>query len=106
CTRPDLAHAVGVVSRFLSNPGGAISWQSRLQKYVALQRLTWKMPANWRHDMLNIVLGEQDEDSFMVIELSEKILKYKFVLETVSELFDLGKADSECFEYIASSAHT
>lgn len=21
CTRPDLAHAVGVVSRFLSNPG-------------------------------------------------------------------------------------
>ncbi|GJY79663.1 retrovirus-related pol polyprotein from transposon TNT 1-94 [Tanacetum coccineum] len=58
CTRPDLAHAVGVVSRFLSNPdsylarnkdnmkstsgylmtfaGGAVSWQSRLQKCVAL----------------------------------------------------------------------
>nr|GEZ46301.1 retrovirus-related Pol polyprotein from transposon TNT 1-94 [Tanacetum cinerariifolium] len=58
CTRPDLAHAVGVVSRFLSNPdsdlagnkdnmkstsgylmtfaGGAVSWQSRLQNYVAL----------------------------------------------------------------------
>ncbi|GJT46217.1 retrovirus-related pol polyprotein from transposon TNT 1-94 [Tanacetum coccineum] len=56
CTRPDLAHEVGVVSRFLSNPdlagnkdnmkstfgylmtftGGAVSWQSRLQKYVAL----------------------------------------------------------------------
>ncbi|GJV58461.1 putative RNA-directed DNA polymerase [Tanacetum coccineum] len=35
CTRPDLAHAVGVVSRFLSNPG-AVSWQSRLQKCVAL----------------------------------------------------------------------
>nr|GFC59578.1 hypothetical protein [Tanacetum cinerariifolium] len=35
-TRPDLAHAVGVVSRFLSNPGGAVSWQSRLQKCVAL----------------------------------------------------------------------
>ncbi|GKF98342.1 hypothetical protein Tco_0297125, partial [Tanacetum coccineum] len=30
CTRPDLAHAVGVVSRFLSNPGKkhweAIKW--------------------------------------------------------------------------------
>ncbi|CAN0875048.1 Retrovirus-related Pol polyprotein from transposon TNT 1-94, partial [Linum grandiflorum] len=69
CTRPDIAHAVGVVSRFLSNPGkehwaavkwilrylrgdidtrrstsgylitfsgGAVSWQSRLQKCVAL----------------------------------------------------------------------
>ncbi|GJZ97748.1 putative RNA-directed DNA polymerase [Tanacetum coccineum] len=73
CTRPNLAHAVGVVSRFLSNPGitfgngkpmlvgytdsdlagnkdnmkstseylmtfagGAVSWQSRLQKCVAL----------------------------------------------------------------------
>ncbi|GKA81578.1 putative RNA-directed DNA polymerase, partial [Tanacetum coccineum] len=36
CTRPDLAHAIGVVSRFLSNPGGAVSWQSRLQKCVAL----------------------------------------------------------------------
>ncbi|CAN0915054.1 Retrovirus-related Pol polyprotein from transposon TNT 1-94, partial [Linum grandiflorum] len=62
CTRPDIAHAVGLVSRFLSNPGkthweavkwifrylrgtsklslcyggGAISWQSKLQKCVAL----------------------------------------------------------------------
>ncbi|CAN1245512.1 Retrovirus-related Pol polyprotein from transposon TNT 1-94 [Linum grandiflorum] len=52
CTRPDIAHAVGVVSRFLSNSGkehwaavkwilrylrgGAVSWQSRLQKCVAL----------------------------------------------------------------------
>ncbi|GJR18120.1 putative RNA-directed DNA polymerase [Tanacetum coccineum] len=36
CTRPDLAYAVGVVSRFLSNPGGAVSWHSRLQKCVAL----------------------------------------------------------------------
>ncbi|CAN0919975.1 Retrovirus-related Pol polyprotein from transposon TNT 1-94 [Linum grandiflorum] len=52
CTRPDIAHAFGVVSRFLSNPGkehwvavkwilcylrgAAVSWQSRLQKCVAL----------------------------------------------------------------------
>ena len=30
CTRPDIAHAVGVVSRFLSNPGkehwAAVKW--------------------------------------------------------------------------------
>uniref|UniRef100_A0A2N9J1S8 Integrase catalytic domain-containing protein n=1 Tax=Fagus sylvatica TaxID=28930 RepID=A0A2N9J1S8_FAGSY len=65
CTRPDIAHAVGVVSRFMVNPGkehlgsnadmagdldgrkstsgflftfagGAVSWQSKLQKCVAL----------------------------------------------------------------------
>ncbi|GKB90540.1 granule-bound starch synthase [Tanacetum coccineum] len=46
---------------------------------------TWKMPANWtcRHHMLSVVLGERDEDSFMVIELSGKILKYKFMLEQI-----------------------
>ncbi|CAL8990447.1 unnamed protein product, partial [Prunus brigantina] len=50
CTRPDITHAVGVVSRFLSKPGRehwnavkwirrylrAVSWQSKLQKCVAL----------------------------------------------------------------------
>ncbi|GKC84711.1 hypothetical protein Tco_1140428, partial [Tanacetum coccineum] len=40
---------------------------------------TWRMPATyWRcRDMLSIVLGERDEDSFMVIELSGKILHDK-----------------------------
>ncbi|XP_070029435.1 secreted RxLR effector protein 161-like [Nicotiana sylvestris] len=60
CTRPDIAHAVGVVSRYMSDPGKehweggdldsrkstmgyvftfggtAVSWMSRLQKSVAL----------------------------------------------------------------------
>nr|GEZ27716.1 hypothetical protein [Tanacetum cinerariifolium] len=52
CTRPDLAHALSVVSTYLSNPsrahweavkwifrylrGGAVSWQSRLQKCISL----------------------------------------------------------------------
>ncbi|GJZ90347.1 hypothetical protein Tco_0662274 [Tanacetum coccineum] len=37
CTRPDLAHAIGVVSRFLSNPGAvSCNRQSRLQKCVTL----------------------------------------------------------------------
>ncbi|KAH9753275.1 hypothetical protein KPL71_015010 [Citrus sinensis] len=56
CTRPDLAHGVGVISRFMGNPdyavdkdrrrsitgfmftmyGGAISWKSSLQSVVAL----------------------------------------------------------------------
>eukprot|EP00253_Pinus_taeda_P028835 PITA_28835 len=53
CTRPDISHAVGVVSRYMANPGdldkrrstsgyvftlasGAISWMSKLQNLVAL----------------------------------------------------------------------
>nr|GEU64124.1 hypothetical protein [Tanacetum cinerariifolium] len=53
---------------------------------------TWRIPTNWScHDIFSIVLGQQDEDSFMVIELSGKILQHKFVLDTVNELFDLGK---------------
>ncbi|KAL2236675.1 UNVERIFIED_CONTAM: Retrovirus-related Pol polyprotein from transposon TNT 1-94 [Sesamum indicum] len=50
CTRPDIAHAVGVVSHFMSNPGmmhweavkwilrylRAVSWVSKLQKVVTL----------------------------------------------------------------------
>eukprot|EP00253_Pinus_taeda_P006637 PITA_06637 len=52
CTRPDISHAVGVVSRYMANPGdlnkrrstsgyaftlagGAISWMSKLQNIVA-----------------------------------------------------------------------
>ncbi|GJZ56103.1 granule-bound starch synthase [Tanacetum coccineum] len=53
---------------------------------------TWRMPTKWCcRDMLSIVLGERDEDSFMVIELSGNILQYKFGLETVSGLFYLGR---------------
>eukprot|EP00253_Pinus_taeda_P024142 PITA_24142 len=53
CTRPDISHAVGVVSRYMANSGvldkrrstsgyvftlagGAISWKSKLQSIVAL----------------------------------------------------------------------
>eukprot|EP00253_Pinus_taeda_P016064 PITA_16064 len=53
CTRPDISHAVGVVSRYMANPGdldkkrstsgyvftlagGAISWMSKLLNVVAL----------------------------------------------------------------------
>eukprot|EP00253_Pinus_taeda_P034012 PITA_34012 len=36
CTRPDISHAVGVVSRYMANPGGAISWMSKLQNILAL----------------------------------------------------------------------
>uniref|UniRef100_A0A3Q7G270 Uncharacterized protein n=1 Tax=Solanum lycopersicum TaxID=4081 RepID=A0A3Q7G270_SOLLC len=45
CTRPDIAHAVGVVSRFLDNPGKRAlrcevdTHKSKLQKYVELSTI-------------------------------------------------------------------
>ncbi|GJV27200.1 hypothetical protein Tco_1383648, partial [Tanacetum coccineum] len=52
-----------------------------------------------------IVLGEREEDSFMVIESYGKVLQYKIVLNTVHTLFDFGSTSSrESFPLIASFA--
>nr|GEY18389.1 hypothetical protein [Tanacetum cinerariifolium] len=49
------------------------------------------------------VLGEREEDSFMVIKSYEKVLQYKIVLETVHTLFDLeSTSPRESFPFIAS----
>ena len=46
CTRPDIAHAVGVVSRFMSNPGRehweAVKWLLRYLKGTAKKALCFK----------------------------------------------------------------
>ena len=45
CTRPDIAHAVGVVSRFMVNPGKdhreAVKWNSEKGRYFAT--FFWRM---------------------------------------------------------------
>ncbi|GKB91214.1 retrovirus-related pol polyprotein from transposon TNT 1-94 [Tanacetum coccineum] len=51
-----------------------------------------------------IVLGEREEDSFMVIESDGKVLQYKIVLNTVHTLFDFGSTPRESFPFIASFA--
>ena len=46
CTRPDIAHAVGVVSRFLSNPGKehweGVKWILRYLKGTSKMHLSFK----------------------------------------------------------------
>jgi len=46
CTRPDIAHAVGVVSRFLSNPGNehweGVKWILRYFKGTSKMHLSFK----------------------------------------------------------------
>lgn len=69
---------------------------------------TWRLPTDWGCDnILSILLGEREEDSFMVIELSGKVLRYKFVSETVSKLLDKGKRvlRHDCHDFVASFSH-
>ncbi|GJS88711.1 hypothetical protein Tco_0771347 [Tanacetum coccineum] len=50
-----------------------------------------------------VVLGEREEDSFMVMELRNKVVQYKIVLKTVRELCE-SKWKSTRFQFIASFA--
>ena len=48
-------------------------------------------PQNWDSflSVWRIVLGEREEDSFMVIVSYENLLQYKILLKSVHTLFDL-----------------
>eukprot|EP00253_Pinus_taeda_P025015 PITA_25015 len=68
-TRPDISHAVGVVSRFMANPGGAISWMSKLQETVALSTTEAEYIATsdaskeviWLKDLLDKIVRTQEK---------------------------------------------
>ncbi|GKB33837.1 F-box protein-like protein isoform X1 [Tanacetum coccineum] len=53
-----------------------------------------------------VVLEEKEEDSFLVMELYGKIVQYKFILETLSTLCDIGSVRpiTDCFEFFPSFA--
>ncbi|GKF52201.1 hypothetical protein Tco_0148668, partial [Tanacetum coccineum] len=38
----------------------------------------------------SIGLGEMEEDSFLVINLSGKVVKYNLISKTINEIFDIG----------------
>ncbi|GJZ13863.1 hypothetical protein Tco_0549093 [Tanacetum coccineum] len=72
---------------------------------VNLDDIMMPFPRNWwiRSSFWCIVLGEREEDSFMVFKSYEKVLQYKIVLETVHTLFDLeSTSPRESFPFIAS----
>ncbi|GJW07070.1 retrovirus-related pol polyprotein from transposon TNT 1-94 [Tanacetum coccineum] len=107
CTRPDIAHAVGVVSRFMSNPGRehweavkwllcylkvgdtTISWMSRIQKCVAMSTTKAKYMAiveagkeltfNWETATYCKVYCE-DFDSFTDFEADFPVIVYNDAL--------------------------
>ncbi|GJY41508.1 hypothetical protein Tco_0428778 [Tanacetum coccineum] len=71
---------------------------------VNLDDLMMLSPSTWGIDssVLCIVLGEREEDSFMVIESHGKVLQYKIMLKTLRTLFDFGSTPRESFPFIAS----
>ncbi|GJV93227.1 hypothetical protein Tco_1541040 [Tanacetum coccineum] len=74
---------------------------------VNLDDLMMQSPSSWgiHSSVWCIVLGEREEDSFMVIESYGKVLQYKIMLNTVHTLFDFGSTSPrESFPFIASFA--
>ncbi|GJT17812.1 AT-hook motif nuclear-localized protein 28-like protein [Tanacetum coccineum] len=52
-----------------------------------------------------IVLGEREEDSFMVMKLDKKVVQYKIVSKTLCTISDLGDGLITGFEFIPSFAN-
>ncbi|GJZ72273.1 hypothetical protein Tco_0636124, partial [Tanacetum coccineum] len=50
------------------------------------------LPEGWsiRSTVWSIGLGEKEEDSFLVINLSEKVVKCNLISKTINEIFDIG----------------
>nr|GFA07090.1 hypothetical protein [Tanacetum cinerariifolium] len=72
---------------------------------VNLDDLMMPSPSTWgiHSSAWCIVLGEREEDSFMVIESDGKVLQYKIVLNTVHTLIDFGSTSPrESFPFIES----
>lgn len=52
-----------------------------------------------------IILGEREEDSFMVMELDKKVVEYKIMSNNLRELYDMGPGAALCgFQFFASFA--
>ncbi|GJT97955.1 hypothetical protein Tco_1093473 [Tanacetum coccineum] len=88
------------------------------------------LPEGWsiRSIVWSIVLGEREEDSFIIINLSTKVVQYNLISKTLREIYDMGsneiaddylhgfippyamydvgykKLDYKVFEFIPSSA--
>lgn len=60
---------------------------------------------NIRRDVMCIVFGEKEEESFMLIDVDGDVVEYNFKLKTFRTLGEFGSHCSDCcFEFIASFA--
>nr|GEW71848.1 F-box protein At5g07610-like [Tanacetum cinerariifolium] len=51
-----------------------------------------KLPKGWliRHIVWSLVVGEREEDSFLVMNFFGKVVQYNIISKTVSEIYDMG----------------
>ncbi|GJW04818.1 hypothetical protein Tco_1563674 [Tanacetum coccineum] len=68
---------------------GSSVWSVRY--LVNIQQLMNPLPEGWsiRTSVWSICLGEGEEDAFMVINLSGKVVKYNLISKTNTEIFDI-----------------
>ena len=102
---------VGAVSAHFRNfnvyemMNGSSEWSMKYT--VNCDDIVFPFPNSWISDVWSIVLGEREEDSFMVLELHRRVVvEYNIRLNTIGrKLYDLGLVNPRgCFQFIASFA--
>ncbi|GJS47381.1 hypothetical protein Tco_0597502 [Tanacetum coccineum] len=69
---------------------GSFVWSVRY--LVNIEQLMNPLPERWsiRTSVWSIYLGEGENDAFVVINLSGKVVKYNLISKTNTEIFDIG----------------
>ncbi|GJU78094.1 hypothetical protein Tco_1275164 [Tanacetum coccineum] len=64
---------------------------------VNIEQLMHPLPEGWsiQTSVWSICLGEGEEDAFMVINISGKVVKYNLLSKTNTKIFDLGSYDND-----------
>ncbi|GJV30516.1 hypothetical protein Tco_1386964 [Tanacetum coccineum] len=67
------------------------------------------LPEGWsiRYIVWSLVVGEREEDSFLVMNLSGKVVQYNLISKTVSEIYDIRSnevADDYLYVFISPFA--
>ncbi|GKF42237.1 hypothetical protein Tco_0125579 [Tanacetum coccineum] len=55
------------------------------------------LPDRWSiwSTLWSIGLGDREEDSFLVINISRKVVKYNIISKTISQVFDIGSNEMD-----------
>ncbi|GJS07897.1 hypothetical protein Tco_0364693 [Tanacetum coccineum] len=69
---------------------GSYVWSVRY--HVDTDDFMTPLPEGWsiRSTVWSIVLGEREDDSFLVINLSEKVVEYNLISKNLREMYDVG----------------
>nr|GFA59475.1 hypothetical protein [Tanacetum cinerariifolium] len=75
-----------------------------LKYIVNLDDIIKSFPRRWMECLCVycIVLGEREEDSFLVMELDKKVVQYKIMSKTLNIISDSGDGILNCFQFIPS----